>query len=75
MEYDQTKVDELRCTTRNIRKPGIVSNIMFCRFTQNRNALTILCFEIPASAYCQPLAAIIELQNFFKIELYVCGNL
>lgn len=44
--------------TRNIRKPGDVGNLCFCTFTQNRNGLTSWSFEIPASAYCHPLAII-----------------
>jgi hypothetical protein len=43
-------------TTRNIRKPGDVGILNFCTFTQIRNGLTGWSFEIPASAYCQPLA-------------------
>ena len=44
-------------TTRNIRKPGIVDDLNFCTFTQNCNGLINWSFEIPAFAYCQPLAA------------------
>ena len=39
--------------TRNIRKPGDVSNLKFCTYTQNRNGLIGLSFEIPAYAYCK----------------------
>jgi hypothetical protein len=42
-------------STRNIRKPGDVGNLNFCTFTQNCNGLISWSFEIPASAYCQPL--------------------
>ncbi len=48
--------------TRNIRKPGIVGSLNFCTFIQNCNSLIGWCFEIPASAYCQPLAGIVERQ-------------
>jgi len=44
--------------TRNIRKPGDMGNLNFCTFTQNCNGLTSWNFEIPASAYCQPLGLI-----------------
>jgi hypothetical protein len=44
-------------TTRNIRKPGVVGNFNFCTFTKNCNGLISWSFEIPASAYCHPLAA------------------
>lgn len=43
--------------TRNIRKPGVVSNLNFCTFIENCNGLTSGSFVIPASAYCHPLAA------------------
>lgn len=45
-------------TTRNIRKPGRVANSKFSTFNKNCNGLIIECFEIPASAYYQPLPAI-----------------
>ena len=41
--------------TRNIRKPGDVGNLNFFTFTQIRNGLIGWSFEIPGSAYCQPL--------------------
>jgi len=44
-------------TTRNIRKPGGVGNFNFSTFTQISNDLIGWSFEIPAYAYCQPLAA------------------
>ena len=47
-------------TTRNIRKPGDVGNLNFCTFNKNCSGLTSWSFEIPASAYCQTLWAIIE---------------
>ena len=47
--------------TRNIRKPGIVGNFKFSTFNKNFNGLISWSFEIPASAYCQPLAAILGL--------------
>jgi len=46
--------------TRNIRMPGIVSKFKFCTFTQNRNGLISWNFEIPAYAYCHPLAVIMK---------------
>jgi len=39
-----------------MRKPGDVGNLNFCTFTQILNGLTGWSFEIPAYAYCQPLA-------------------
>ena len=47
-------------TTRNIRKPGGVGNFNFSTFTQISNGLIGWSFEIPAYAYCQPLATIIK---------------
>ncbi len=44
--------------TRNIRKPGDVGNLNFCTFNKNCIGLTSWSFEIPASAYCHPLANI-----------------
>jgi len=46
--------------TRNIRKPGYAGNLNLCTFTQNHQGLTSWSFEIPASAYCQPLAPSIK---------------
>jgi len=46
-------------TTRNIRKPGAVGDFNFCTFNKNCNGLTSWSFEIPASAYCHPLATIL----------------
>ena len=47
--------NKAQLVTRNIRKPGDMGNSNFCTFTQNSNDLTGWSFEIPASAYCQPL--------------------
>ena len=41
-------------TTRNIRKPGVMSKFKFCTFTKNYNGLISWSSEIPASAYCHP---------------------
>jgi hypothetical protein len=53
-----TKNNKHRHTTRNIPKPGDVGNLKFSAFTQNYNGLTSWSFEVPASAYCQPLGKI-----------------
>ncbi|GEM_PF-5558188 len=45
--------------TRNIRKPEDIGNLYFCTFTQIRNGLKGWSFEIPAYAYCHPLAVIV----------------
>ena len=58
------------CPTRNIRKPGDVGKLNFCTFTQNCNGLTSWSFEIPASAYCQPLA-FIEKNNGTTLKIWV----
>src|SRR5690554_7834007 len=50
-------------TTRNIRKPGGVGIFKFCTFTQNCNGLTGWSFEIPASAYCNPLCFMLKKAN------------
>ena len=41
---------------RNIRKPGVAGNLNFCTFTKNCNGSIGWRFEIPAYAYCPPLA-------------------
>ena len=46
--------------TRNIRKPGDVGNLNFYTFNKNCNGLTSWSFEIPAYAYCHPLANIVD---------------
>jgi hypothetical protein len=46
--------------TRNIRKLGVVVNLSFCAFIQNHNGLIGLSSEIPAYAYCHPLAVIVR---------------
>ena len=60
-------------TTRNIRKPGDVGILNFCTFTQIRNGLTGWSFEIPASAYCQPLCAIQERQYLGRNQNKNCN--
>lgn len=49
--------------TRNIRKPGDVGNLNYCTFTKNCNGLIGWSFEIPASAYCHPLATSVKKDN------------
>ncbi len=40
-----------------MRKPGDVSNLNFCTFNKNCIGLTSWSFDIPDSAYCQPLSS------------------
>jgi len=56
-------MNKAQLPTRNIRKPGIVGNSNFCTFTQKRNGLISWSFEIPASAYCQPLGIIEQIYD------------
>ena len=46
--------------TCNIRKPGVAGILNFCTFIKNSNGLISWSFEIPASAYCHPLAGIVK---------------
>ncbi len=62
------KIEQGQRTTRNIRKPGDVGNLNFCTFNKNYSGLTSWSFEIPASAYCHPLAVIdVEFAKFTTI--------
>ena len=54
---------EHQAVTRNIRKPGDVGNLNFCKFTQNCNGLIGWSFDTPAYAYCQPLTTMQSPKN------------
>ena len=64
--------NKAQLVTRNIRKPGIVGKFNFCTFTQNCNGLIGWSFEIPAYAYCQPLANIIKISINEKNSINYC---
>jgi len=73
-------MNEHQLPTRNIRKPGDVGNLNFCTFTQIRNGLTSWSFEIPASAYCHTLPAMLERRpyktttRFDGLPIYFSGQ-